>query len=159
MCRPLYINTRKQISQAFPLHICILQAIKYWRWEQPGNKATVVQVINILKSLYRNTVIPIPLTSGVKQGCMLSPTLFKYNLFINGLIEEMKKLGLGVKCVWGFKPSPSFKPSKTKQIKHVRGVGQYCPVDLLEGVPIPCRHQFEMLCLATMDDSRLTKKI
>jgi len=38
------------------------------------------------------------------------------------------------------------------------GVGKYCPVDLLEGVPVPCRHQFEMLCLATMDDSRLTKK-
>ena len=38
------------------------------------------------------------------------------------------------------------------------GFGKYCPVDLLEVVPVPCRHQFEMLCLATMDDSRLTTK-
>ena len=27
------------ISQAFALHIRVLQAIKYWRWEQPGNEA------------------------------------------------------------------------------------------------------------------------
>ena len=29
-----------QISQAFPHHICTLQAIRYWWWEQPGNKAS-----------------------------------------------------------------------------------------------------------------------
>ena len=67
-------------------------------------------------------MIPIPVTSGVKLGCLLSPTSF--NLFINGLIEEIMKLGLGVKCgesydglrgrVWGFKPTQSYKPSKTK---------------------------------------------
>ena len=33
-------HARDQISQAFPLCICILQAIKYWRWERPGNEAT-----------------------------------------------------------------------------------------------------------------------
>lgn len=27
-----------QISRAFPLHICILQAIKDWKWEQPGKE-------------------------------------------------------------------------------------------------------------------------
>ena len=31
--------TSDQISQAFPLRICILQVIKYWRWEWPRNKA------------------------------------------------------------------------------------------------------------------------
>ena len=39
------ITTHDQISQAFLLHICILQAIKYWKWEQPGNKATHEQLI------------------------------------------------------------------------------------------------------------------
>ena len=34
------VITHEQISQAFPLNICILQAIKYWRWEQQGNEAT-----------------------------------------------------------------------------------------------------------------------
>ena len=35
LCLP-NITTRDQISQAFPLRICILQAIKYWRWERLG---------------------------------------------------------------------------------------------------------------------------
>jgi len=38
ICLP-YVTARDQISQAFPLRICILYAIKYWRWERPGNEA------------------------------------------------------------------------------------------------------------------------
>ena len=62
--------------------------------------------------------------------------------------------------VWGFKTFPKLQTIQNKAIRHVVGVGEYCPVDLLEGVPwpVPCRHQIEMLYLATMDDSRLTKK-
>ena len=32
------ITACDQMSQVIPLYICILQAIKYWRWEWPGNK-------------------------------------------------------------------------------------------------------------------------
>ena len=41
LCLP-DITTRHQISQAFPLHICILQPIIYWSWEQLENKANDV---------------------------------------------------------------------------------------------------------------------
>jgi len=57
--------------------------------------------------------------------------------------------------VWGFKTFPKLQTIQNKAIRHVMVVGKYCPV---EGVPVPCRHQTEMLCLATMDDSRLTKR-
>ena len=59
---------------------------------------------------------------------------------------------------WDFKTFPKLQTIQNKAIRHVMGVGKYCPVDLLEGVPVPCRHQIEMLCLATMDDSRLILK-
>ena len=39
-CLPDFIVC-DQISQAFPLRMCILQAIKYWRWEWPGNEARI----------------------------------------------------------------------------------------------------------------------
>ena len=36
--------SRDQISQAFPLHICMLQVIKDWRrWEQPGKEAMLLE--------------------------------------------------------------------------------------------------------------------
>jgi len=59
--------------------------------------------------------------------------------------------------VWDFKTFPKLQTIQNKAITHVMGVGKYCPVDLLEWVAVPCRYQFKMLCLATMDDSRLTK--
>jgi len=37
------ITAHDQISQAFSLHVCILQVIKYWRWEWPGNEAVRLQ--------------------------------------------------------------------------------------------------------------------
>ena len=36
-----------QISQAFPLRICILQEFKYWRWEQPGNEAGLASAASV----------------------------------------------------------------------------------------------------------------
>jgi len=33
LCLP-DITAREHISQAFPLHICILQTIEYWRWNE-----------------------------------------------------------------------------------------------------------------------------
>ena len=38
LCLP-DVTTHDQLSQAFPLCICILQVIKYWRWERTGNEA------------------------------------------------------------------------------------------------------------------------
>jgi len=50
ICLPDVI-THDQISQAFPLRICILQAIKYWRWNSLGTRL----VIGItLQSLTKN---------------------------------------------------------------------------------------------------------
>ena len=69
--------------------------------------------------------------------------------------------------VWGYRTFPKLQTIQNRAIRHILGVGKNCPVDLLEGdsgwMPVWCRQQFELLKLwfhlATMDDSRLTKKI
>lgn len=38
-----------KISQVFHHHICILQALKDWRWEQPGTKLAETAVHNCTK--------------------------------------------------------------------------------------------------------------
>ena len=38
-------------SQAFPFHFCVLQAIKNWRWERPGNEATSRPSITVCQGL------------------------------------------------------------------------------------------------------------
>ena len=41
-CLPSHLpDVMHMTLQAFPLHFCVLQAIKNWRWEQPGNEASV----------------------------------------------------------------------------------------------------------------------
>ena len=40
-----------QISQTFPLHICVLQVIKHWKWQRPWNEAMLLEFGNVLFSL------------------------------------------------------------------------------------------------------------
>ena len=67
-----------QISQVFPLRICKLQVIKYWRWERPGNEAKSAQCKNIHVAL-----------------CSSSHTMFpeQQNLVIHWEVGTAVKLG------------------------------------------------------------------
>ena len=87
-----------------------------------------------------------------------------FSSLYDSLVIPRMDYGAGV---WGYRTFPKLQTIQNKAIRHILGVGKNCPVDLLEGdsgwMPVWCRHQFEMLKLwfrlATMDDSRLTKKI
>ena len=69
MCLPSLpnITTWDQIPQDFPLCICILQVIKYWRWKWLGNETTVLwsmwihdyetQTLSITGCLTRNATV------------------------------------------------------------------------------------------------------
>ena len=46
---PLHHSTDK-MDQAFPLHFCILQAIKNWTVGRPGNKATITKTLSLQQS-------------------------------------------------------------------------------------------------------------
>ena len=95
-----------------------------------------------------------------------SPDNFQqaFSSLYESLVIPRMDYGAGV---WGYRTFPKLQTIQNKAIRHILGVGKNCPVDLLEGdsgwMPVWCRHQFEMLKLwfrlATMDDSRLTKKI
>ena len=37
-CTLVDMNIIHEVSQGFPLHVCILQSIKRWSWGRPGNK-------------------------------------------------------------------------------------------------------------------------
>jgi len=55
LCLP-DVTAHDRIFQAFPLHIYILQVMKYWRWEWPGNEANTTLILKlaggvIMKSL------------------------------------------------------------------------------------------------------------
>jgi len=61
-----------QISQAFPHHNCILQAIKYWRWEWPGNEASSwghLQLCPNCSNLSRNSISDQLLAHTYYQHC------------------------------------------------------------------------------------------
>ena len=62
--------------------------------------------LNLIKSLYENVESAVKVNNnltdwfeiqdGVKQGCILSPSLF--SMFINDLIEDINTAGLGLNC-------------------------------------------------------------
>ena len=57
------VIARDQISQAFPLRVCILQVIQDWRWERPEN-----ELLMLLEFL-------------LKGGCLKNNLLFQKNKF------------------------------------------------------------------------------
>jgi len=62
--------------------------------------------LDLIKSLYENVESAVKVNNkltdwfeiqnGVKQGCILSPSLF--SMFINDLVEDINSVGLGVHC-------------------------------------------------------------
>ena len=63
------------------LRICILQAVKYWRWEQPGNRAIIESVdSNVGIAQTRNIWQYIKISLNLKSGELIS--LYDNILFI-----------------------------------------------------------------------------
>ncbi len=77
---------------------------KLWRCLE--NKGLTGRLIDFLKAVYTKLSYEVKVgeefseqfgvTNGLRQGCVLSPLLFA--LYINSLINELKKAGVGIEC-------------------------------------------------------------
>ena len=77
---------------------------KLWRCLE--NKGLNGRLIDFLKAVYTKLSYEVKVgeefseqfgvTNGLRQGCVLSPLLFA--LYINSLINELKKAGVGIEC-------------------------------------------------------------
>ena len=75
-------------------------------WKCLENKGLNGRLIHFLKAVYTKLSYEMKVdeefseqfgvTKGLRQGCMLSPLLFA--LYINSLINELKKAGVGIEC-------------------------------------------------------------
>ncbi|KAK6191131.1 hypothetical protein SNE40_002872 [Patella caerulea] len=103
------INNRKNVKQStFACFIDLKKAFdnvdRECLWFQLLKFRVNGKILNALRSLYNNTKCAVnvnnhltdwfDVTLGVKQGCLLSPSLFA--IYINDLAQEIKNLNLGI---------------------------------------------------------------
>ena len=72
-------------SQAFPVHLCILQAIKNWSLRRPGNEARLIICMCALVSFPDHTVVP------AGKMCLVNPLLMctRKPLFFPSLLLDI----------------------------------------------------------------------
>ena len=56
-----------EINQAFSLCICVMQAIKNWKWGGPGNEAKGVTIVGFCYSCIMLMIVTIATVSAVNQ--------------------------------------------------------------------------------------------
>ena len=103
------IDTRRQYNQStFVAFVDFRKAYDHIDrlrlWARLRQLGMPQKFLSVLQSLYSNVECSVringvctewfPVKIGLKQGCILSPVLF--NLYINGLVERLKRSGLGV---------------------------------------------------------------